>query len=78
MPEFRYQVHFIALITILTLISLLVGCGDDDTKSSVTPFCLAANDGTPGLVLWRSDGTQSSTFIIKDIYSGGGDGLLPF
>lgn len=31
-----------------------------------------ANDGTTGRELWRSDGTQAGTFLVKDIVSGPG------
>ena len=37
----------------------------------------AANDGTNGTELWKSDGTASGTMMVKDIYIGGG-GLKNF
>ena len=30
----------------------------------------AANDGTDGTELWRSDGTSAGTYMVKDIYAG--------
>jgi len=36
---------------------------------------MAANDGTNGLELWKSDGTASGTVMVKDINTGTGDGI---
>lgn len=36
----------------------------------------AADDGSTGLELWRSDGTDSGTWMVKDIKSGSGDGMI--
>ena len=35
-----------------------------------------ANDGSHGIELWRSDGTESGTTILKDINSGSVDGAV--
>lgn len=50
--------------------------------SSLTPPFVAgnqlfffANDGTTGLELWRSDGTQSGTVLVRDIRPGSGSSL---
>ena len=37
---------------------------------------MAANDGTNGFELWKSDGTASGTVMVKDINSGTGDGMI--
>ncbi|MGA7396483.1 MAG: ELWxxDGT repeat protein [Solirubrobacterales bacterium] len=34
-----------------------------------------ANDGVNGMELWRSDGTEAGTFMVKDITGGSGGGL---
>ena len=36
---------------------------------------IQANDGVHGNELWRSDGTSSGTFLVKDIAPGGSDGV---
>ena len=36
---------------------------------------MAANDGTNGFELWKSDGTASGTMMVKDINTGSGDGI---
>ncbi len=36
---------------------------------------MAANDGTNGFELWKSDGTASGTMMVKDINIGTGDGI---
>ena len=36
---------------------------------------MAANDGTNGFELWKSDGTASGTMMVKDINTGTGDGI---
>jgi ELWxxDGT repeat protein len=44
------------------------------TNVSNTLF-FAANDGTHGAELWKSDGTVTGTVLVKDVYSGTGSGL---
>ncbi len=35
----------------------------------------SANDGTNGVELWKTDGTSAGTSLVKDIYTGGTDGV---
>src|SRR5258707_14857355 len=37
-----------------------------------------ATDGTTGEALWKSDGTDAGTVLVKDIYPGGASGLKEF
>ena len=39
---------------------------------------MAANDGTNGFELWKSDGTASGTMMVKDINTGSDDGINSF
>ena len=53
--------------------------GNSATPSRLTnvsgTLYFAANDGAHGTELWKSDGTVSGTVLVKDVYSGTGNGL---
>lgn len=65
-------------ISSIVLATSLIGCGGSSSSSSAassatpkTSYLFAANDGSSGNELWKTDGTEAGTVLVKDINASG-------
>ncbi|MDH5750923.1 MAG: hypothetical protein OEZ59_00720, partial [Deltaproteobacteria bacterium] len=69
-----------AILSLLALVSVLLlaaGCGGDSKKKSTAGgpkenFYFFGNDNVTGWELWKTDGTEAGTSLVKDINPGAG------